>query len=538
MTDLLLDLRRAVLLVWVSIVYGSVPLVRYLFHAEDSALTYPVRVRMALERLGTTFLKLGQFMAMRFDLLPVELCDELTKLFDTVSPLSLDAVLRVIESELKRPAHQVFIEFETEPLAAATIAQVHRAVTHSGERVAVKVQRPGIQRVFESDMRNLRRLAIIVDWTNWWQGISAQDAVTEFAVYTRREMDFRLEGYTADRLRRHATRHEKVPLVYWEWSTVRVLTMEYVTGVTIAQAIAAGGTDRVLFLRQKLRGFEPKTSLHHFAFASLHQLFGTGFFHADPHPGNVMILDDNRIAFLDFGIFGNLSRHKRELLTGYIESLSRGDIDQSYVYYAKLATLSATTDPAAFKADTKQVLSRWYEASLRGDASVRERHVGTVVGDIMNVLRRHRVHVDMDTLLFWRATIALDSSALSISPDFDLVGEMRYFFESTQPSVVQRAVNMAIEPEPWLAAYDVVLRALNSSRWTSTDLTPRLASRIVLEESGPFRAAANRDMRWIALSLWSVVVVILAVRVPLLSGLLALAAGAFIFHTGLRRRSS
>ena len=363
MKSFALDAARSALVTWTAFRFLAGPLLRYFLGLPQRGPAYPVRIRLALEHLGMTYLKLGQFMAMRFDILPMEVCVELRKLFENVPSLPFATIRAVVEAELGQPLERLFSRFETAPVAAASIAQVHEASSLDKERLAVKVQRPGIVSLFETDMRILGRIAALIDWTHWSPGIVAGDVISEFATYTRREMDFVLEGQTADRLRSRATKNEKVPLVYWTMTTAKVLTLEFVDGLSIAEASELLREQGVAAVRKRIANFAPETALHNFAFASLHQLFGTGFFHADPHPGNILLLDDNQVAFVDFGIFGVLTKSRRELLAAYIGSVALGNIERAYRYYARLSVPSGRTNLESFKRETMLVLRDWYEAS-------------------------------------------------------------------------------------------------------------------------------------------------------------------------------
>ena len=205
MTDLFLDIYRSMLLFWVILKFSIGPVVRYMLRLSQRGPSYAVRIRLAMEELGMTYLKLGQFLAMRFDLLPIEVCRELNRLFEDVPPMAFEEVRSVVESELQGPLESFFPVFNRESIAAASVAQVHEAQTRTNERVAVKIQRPGIERIFAADMRNLRRIAVLADALNLLGTLSMTEGVDEFANYTRREMDFITEGKTADRLGENIT---------------------------------------------------------------------------------------------------------------------------------------------------------------------------------------------------------------------------------------------------------------------------------------------------------------------------------------------
>lgn len=477
-------------MLWTLVVWNAAPLLRRRLGWRDGPLPYPVRLRLTLERLGTTYLKFGQFMAMRFDLLPMELCDELQRLFEHVPPMPTATARGVVERELGGPLSDFFSEFCPEPIGAASIAQVHAARTNDGARVAVKIQRPHIDRQFDADMRILGRIARGIDAMGWFAGLALHEMLAEFAGFTQRELDFMLEGQTAERLRRCATEAEVVPRIYWNMTTRRILTMEFIDGVSVAETARLLRQGEHAAITARLPNFAVDTALHNLAFASLHQFFATGFFHADPHPGNILLLADNKIAFVDFGIFGILSNEKREWLAGYTEQVAIGDVAGAYYYYAKLSTPTSRTDLAAFKRETRAVLVEWHEHSLRPIPTLRERHVAKVIGDITDIMRRHHVRLDLDTLLFWRAVIALDSSALSLSDHFDLIREMRLYFTRCRPSPLQRWVktltdiqhaealgrSLSLAPRGWQAASENALGTAGSAVQTTSSPVDRDAA--------------------------------------------------------------
>jgi len=511
MNDLILDIQRASILFWTALKFALAPTVRYLLHLPARGLAYPVRIRQAMEELGLTYLKLGQFLAMRFDILPVEVCRELNKLFETVSPMMFVEVKTAVESELGGRLQDFFPTFNHDPLAAASVAQVHEAWTHANEHVAVKVQRPGIIRIFEADMRNLRRIAALADAFGLIGSISMKEVADEFANYTRREMDFITEGLTAERLRENAIPCEIVPEIYWDLTTSKILTMEFIEGVSLSQISNMLDEKGADFVRDYLPGLDLERSLHNLAFASLHQLFVTGFFHADPHPGNVLIREDNKVAFVDFGIFGSLTDHQREILASYIEQLAFGNINESFRYYSKLAIPTDETDALAFKREAKVVLTRWYQVSKRPDASIQERHLATSSGEMLKVLRRYRLRMSMDTLLFWRALIALDSSALRLSAHFDLLGELRDFFEQTRPGPVARVLELNTDQNRWVS--------LAKLGGTSPDRSSRILNDVAsgryewpwaVQESAQRRHAKNTEARSISLAVVGISLTVLA----------------------------
>lgn len=394
--------------------------------------------RLGLEKLGVTYLKLGQYLATRFDLLPASIYREFTRLFEDVSPLAFGELRTLLEAELGGPVESLFCEFETEPIASASVAQVHRARTIGGELVAVKIQRPGVLRIFESDFRNLRRLAALADSMGVFGTISVREVVSQFGRWTRRELDFRLEARTAILMARNATPEEIVPRVLPELTTERVLTMEYVEGISLSKIAALLEEGRIDLVRSLLPNLDFQKSGRNLAFAALHQLFVTGIFHGDPHPGNILIRNDNRIAFVDFGIFGELTPYERKAMSGYIENMALGRIEECYRSFAKLTFPSDLTDVRQFAREARAVFQRFYDASHDESSAVGDKHMGKYTVEIFDVVRRNHVRMDMETLLFWRTLNALDSSALRLSEHFDLFLQMRNFFAGIRPSVARR----------------------------------------------------------------------------------------------------
>ena len=438
----LLDLRRAALLIWTIARFAGGPLLRGLLHLPPRGPSGPVRLRLAMESLGVTYLKLGQFLAMRFDVLPAAYCQELGALFDNVPPTPFETARDVVESELAQPLNALFASFERESLAAGSIAQVHRARTHDGRDVAVKVQRPGIRRLFEADTRNLRRLAALVDAFNLLGFVSSREMVDDFASWTVREMDFRLEGETADRLRQVALEYEIVPDVLWTLTTSRVLTMAFLDGpnaVQIQNILERGGREQ---LHTEYPWLDLDVVMKRLAFISLRQLFVTGFFHGDPHPGNVIFLPDDRVGLVDFGIFGELAPSERDIWRRHFEAFSVGDLREAIYQYCKLIIAGPDSDTVAFQREAYMALQRIYLAHLNPENPPEERHVARSSTAIFEMLREHRLRVTLNNLLFWRTLVALNASAFRLSPTFDLLGAQREFFAEYGTDPVDEAIRI------------------------------------------------------------------------------------------------
>ncbi len=509
----LLDISRVLLLFWVAARLAWETALGKLHFLPRKHMGPPKMIRLALERLGVTYLKLGQYLATRFDLLPEGLYRELTRLFEDVSPLGFDEVRGVVESELKGPLESVFLKFDSNPIASASVAQVHEARTISGERVAVKVQRPGIERLFMADLRNLARLATLADRLKVFGSLSAIEVVNQFGMWTNRELDFRIEARTAVVMAKYATANEIVPRIFLDLTTARVLTMEFVEGVSLAKIAELLDRGRVDLVRAELPNLDFEKAGRNLAFAALHQLFVTGIFHGDPHPGNILIRNDNQIAFVDFGIFGELTSYEREALAGYIENVALGRINESFHCFEQLTFPSQETDIEQFESEGRAVFRRWYQVSQDSDSPVHERHLGRYTAEIFDVVRRNHVRMSMDTLLFWRTLNALDSSALRLSGHFDLLRQLRNFFEEIRPAFVERLVH-ALSAE--LQAPDATSGILAITRHTRDmlQLAVRgdLTGRSIEKEAQAFAKRANGETKSMAAAIIAVSLLLLGIN--------------------------
>src|SRR5882724_11205316 len=469
----LLDLSRILALFRVAFKYFVQPMLRRIAIPSTRPQSFSVGLRLSLEELGLTYVKLGQYLSTRFDLLPSETCRELNKLLEEVEPVPFAQVGTVIEKELQRPLHSLFSRFTEKAIASASVAQVYEAWTWAGEHVAVKVQRPGIESVFAADMRNLRRLADLVDFFKLLGSLSMREMVEAFATWTVRELDFREEGRTADRLRSTAVAGEIIPRVYWNLTTARVLTLEFVEGVSLSRLailLEQGRSEEISSLLPKL---DIERVGHLLATACLQQFFVSGFFHGDPHPGNILVQKDNAVAFIDFGIFCELNQYHREILAGLIENIAVGNVDQSFYYYSKQAIPSPETDVRAFATQGKAVLRRWYDSYNDPAASMQTRHLGKFSVEMFEIVRRNQVRMSAETLLFWRAMNALAATAVRLPQHIDLLGEMRAFFRQLRPTPWQRLVEPFFDTDHLAAMAAVVIKGLGQYK----DIQDSLVSR-------------------------------------------------------------
>ncbi len=366
------------------------------------------RIRAAIEQLGPTYVKLGQVLSTRPDLVPPDLLIELAKLQDRVAPFPFEEVRRIVEEELGAPPEAVFEAFDAEPLASASLGQVHRARLN-GEEVVVKVQRPGIQAAMEADIELMMQLAGRLErHVEGWAALRPTSAVREFSLTLAEELDYEIEAAhqerVANRFREDPTVH--VPRVVRSATTSRVLTMEFIDGIKVSDlaSLRAAGAD---FGEVARRGFR----------FVLEQTLVDGFFHADPHPGNVFVLPGNVVCFIDFGMMGRLGPGVREEFVELIYHV----VDGNPARVTETVLRLTNADSAAGGAELEREVARFMDANV--GRPLREMDLPGLLGEIMRALSRHGLHVPSDLFLMLKAITQIESVAVALVPEFDLVTE-------------------------------------------------------------------------------------------------------------------
>src|SRR3954447_24295107 len=311
----------------------------------------PVRLRVALEELGGAWVKLGQMLALRYDLLPVAYCDELFGLLNQVAPFGYDAVRGIVRQELGAEPEVVFASFEKASFASASIGQVHRATLRNGDRVAVKVQRPRIREILQADIRLMYGVTWLLDWTRLFGATGSREAIDEFAQWTPDEVDYLVEARQAVLLHDHARgdRFEHIARVYRDYTTSRVLTTELLEGIPLIEVmVARRDGDQAYLDALAAAGHDLDRIVRRLDWNMLNQVFVFGYFHADLHPANIFVLPGDAIGYVDFGIVGQLPNRIRESLTRYSWLLFRGEIEGAVTELMRwLAPTSAARAAAA-----------------------------------------------------------------------------------------------------------------------------------------------------------------------------------------------
>lgn len=378
-------------------------------------LARPERLRMALEELGPTFIKLGQMLSTRPDLIAVEFIEELSKLQDRVPPFSHTEVAKIIESELGGPPKDMFEHFEEGPLAAASIGQVHRARLKDGEEVVVKVQRPGIRKIIEVDLEIMLHLASLMErHLEEFQVNRPARIVEEFARTLEKEIDYTIEASHIERFSRQfiddATVY--VPKVFRETTTERVLTMEYIEGVKASE-----------IERIDKEGLDRKVITARGADLILKQIFEHGFFHADPHPGNIYVLPGNVICYLDFGMMGSMDRQTRENFAGLVHSVVRRDESGAMQALLMLTQHDEEPDTRLLARDLADFIGQHLYGPLK------DLQIEKLLQQLMELISRHRLQMPPDLFLMLKALATAEGVGLSLDPEFHMINQAAPFVQ-------------------------------------------------------------------------------------------------------------
>lgn len=379
-----------------------------LYHTRREApYTQPEHVRLALEDLGVTFIKLGQMLSIRPDLLPPGYAEELSRLQDQAPPVPYEAVATVIEEELGQPPDVLFETFEPAPMASASIGQVHAAQLEGGAPVVVKVQRPGAWTVAEQDLAILVELARLAEArTQWGAAYNLEEWVHEFAFTLQSEFDYSVEGANADRFRELFADESDlyIPTICWPHTTQRVLTMERIDGakITDTEALDRFDIDRAQLARTCTR-------------IMLRMLLEHGFFHADPHPGNLFIQPTGRVALIDFGMTGQVDPAVRDVLLRVVMALTDQDADRLVDELMALGIAGRHVQRAPLKRDLQHLIRRYANRPLKDIAAA------VVFRELVDVARRHRLRLPTDLVLMVKVLAMSEGTALELDPDFPVL---------------------------------------------------------------------------------------------------------------------
>lgn len=365
------------------------------------------RIRMALEELGPTFIKMGQILSSRPDLIWPDLLEELSRLQDHVPAFDFDQVTAIIASEFGKTYDQIFKSIEKQPFASASIGQVHKATLWNSTEVAVKVQRPGIRKIIEADLEIMLHLASIME-NNIEEAalFNPRRIIEEFARTMEKELDYSIEAASMDRMADQFKSDStiRIPKVFSDYSSDRVLTMEFIRGIKAdnINAIKEKGLDRKLLIR---RGAD----------FIMRQVFEHGFFHADPHPGNIFLLENNVICLIDFGMTGFIDQSTRELFADLIHSLGT----KKYRLTAKLLCEVTEFENQPDLLRLEKEISQF--ASIHLSKSLKDIKTAVMLNQFLEMCSTHRLRIPPDFFLMMKAFIAIEGLGKKLDPDFDMI---------------------------------------------------------------------------------------------------------------------
>lgn len=376
-------------------------------------LSLEERIKLSLEKLGPTFIKLGQVLSTRPDLLPRPLIFELEKLQDEVSPIEFSAIREQVERELDRPLEDLFEEFEEKPVASASIGQVHAAVTRNGDEVVVKVKKPGVERLIETDLDILVTQAkFLEEHTEWARKYRLVNAALEFQRILLNEIDYIVEGRNIEVFRKNFkdNDHVLIPLVYWDYTTRGVLTMERIHGIRLSdlQDLDEVGYDRSNIARIGAEMY-------------FKMIFEDGFFHADPHPGNFLVVSEDVIGVMDFGTVGRITDETRAQVSQLFLALINKDVSELVDRLIEVGIVTEETDKRLLTYDVDMLMMRYH------DISVRHVRVAEALNDLFGVVYKHRVIIPTELGLLLKTLVTLEGVCTMLDPGFNLIEVGRPF---------------------------------------------------------------------------------------------------------------
>ena len=377
----------------------------------------PENLRKAMDELGPTFVKLGQLLSLRSDLIPEEYCEEFSKLQDDVHEIKFRTVRKIVQEELKIKLNEVFSFFEEEPIASASIGQVHRARLLNGENVVVKVQRPKITPIIEADIDILYYLVDVAKkHIDGLKNYNLREIIKEFERYTKDELDYIKEGRHIDKFYNNFLDDENiiVPKVFWDFTTSKVLVMSFVKGVK--------ADDKDLLHEEE---YDVKVVSDNVADCFLKQVFEFGFFHADPHPANVFICKGNRVALLDYGIVGKLSDDHKDKLTNILLKLVVRDLEGVLEGFLELGVVEESSKEELQK-DLTDMIDEY------AGTSIQQVNVPKLFREFLNISSKHKFKIPKDFVLLGKAIITIEGVGEDLYPGFNLSSKLSEYAEGVK----------------------------------------------------------------------------------------------------------
>jgi len=401
---------------------------------RQGKLTTPQRMFLAINELGPTFIKIGQIISTRPDLVPWPYLEQLEKLQDMVPPFPAEQVEEIFRQDQQKSLAEVFVDFESVPIASASIAQVHRARLMTGESVVIKVQRPDIQRVIELDLEILFGLARLLEArTVWGKHYGLVDTLEEFAQALRAELDFTSEGRNADRFYNLFSDDPGVviPKVYWEYSSRRFLVMEYIDGIKMTS------TEQL-----RSEGFDLQQIGRNFVNAILRQIYVFGFFHSDPHPGNLAVMPGAKIVFMDFGQVGRVDELTREKAVNLVLAMVRYDVDDVVRGLLDIGVVRRKVNRTALRRDLNRLQQKYY------GMPVAQIEVGVALQELVDLSYRYEIKIPAEFALAIKCLVTSEGVLQQLDPEISLLElaepfARRIVRQRMAPKEIQRSLTRA-----------------------------------------------------------------------------------------------
>lgn len=421
---------------------------------EIARMSTAARARHALQALGPAFIKLGQVLATRVDLFPPDWIAEFEMLQDQIQPIDFSLLQPQLEQDLGAPPDEVFAAIDSTALAAASIGQVHRAQLNDGSEVVLKIRRPDIRKIIEADLRLLSRLALIADReVAWLARFRPIELVKQFAVSLRQELDLAAEGRNADRVAENfaGELHVRVPKIYWEWTCERLNVQEYVPGIPVRDLAALSTA-----------GLDPKLLASRGTQALLKMMLQDGFFHADPHAGNIFAMPDNEIVIIDWGMVGRVSEVRRRQVVKLLLALIERDAATTTHVLVEWAG-DAKVNEDELHSEVESFIDRYHGVPLK------QLNLLALLGDVTQLLRRHHLALPTDLALMIKAVTTVEGLGRLLNPDYQIVEEAepvlrRLLSEQYAPEVmIRRGWDVLREGMDLLAELPREIRQLTQS---------------------------------------------------------------------------
>jgi ubiquinone biosynthesis protein len=460
MMERLQYIRRGLVVAWILLRNGAE--IAWERLRKRPGMSGPTRLRRMLEEMSGAFLKFGQILSLQVDALPREYCDALLNLLDRVPPFPSEQVRAIFINEWGKPPEQLYREFEYQPIASASIGQVHRAMLHDSRQVAVKVQRPGIEEIFLRDNALLRVFVRVVFLLKVKSLYFMRDPVQEFSDWVQDELDYRREASYAEILGRNArhTPSETVPAIHWDLTGRRILTMDFLEGSSVMEylrLVERGDSARLAQLKEI--GFDPSQFVSNVINNFLSDAFRFGVFHADLHPANLLIMRNNVVGYVDFGIVGTMTPEARRKQIQLSLAYVRGKTDEIFSAFMNVCRFGPGADLPGFRRELERRSRLWYREPAYGGIPHFSRSLTVAMIDLLTLSRHHGVLVDREMIKYIRSLFLADGLVSRLAPGLDLAPQIREVCEEFLSREAQgrmfssgAALTLLAEISGWLLA--------------------------------------------------------------------------------------